>query len=402
MPASEAGSVHAAGVEAPSVCAEFPEGTGCAAPVSEAGSVRAADAEAPSLCEEFPEGTGCAAPVSEAGSSHAAGAETLSVCAEFPEGTGCAAPASEAGSVHAAGAETLSVCAEFPEGTGCAAPVSEAGSVHAADAEAPSVCEEFPEGATCAAPASEAGSSHAAGAETLSVCAEFPEGTGCAAPVSEAGSSHAAGAVSGTSGSASAPFASPCVCACAPGASSWRSTGDCAASAESGAPHSAQTAFRTRPQSISTEPFTLPVNTRRHSPFAAIGDRRQLVCLQFAPLDIAGIERGDQAVLAAAVAAHFSQRRGIVLVPAPADQRRPQSRRARRAGGEAERADQSPPFQAGVPGVISLNRAQHDQRPSVIVAQHTLHLLFGGYAPSNAGMQRTSVGVATIFSQEWM
>ena len=124
----------------------------------------------------------------------------------------------------------------------------------------------------------------------------------------------------------------------------------------------------------------------------AIGDRRQLVCLQFAPLDIAGIERGDQAVLAAAVAAHFSQRRGIVLVPAPADQRRPQSRRARRAGGEAERADQSPPFQAGVPGVISLNRAQHDQRPSVIVAQHTLHLLFGGYAPSNAGMQRTSVG----------
>ena len=107
---------------------------------------------------------------------------------------------------------------------------------------------------------------------------------------------------------------------------------------------------------------------------AGIDDHQKLVLLQFPALDVPGVERGDEGILAAAVAAQGAERSGKVIVPPPAHQRRAQRRRPRRAGGQTQRSHQCSPLQARVAAEALFERAEHDQRPAVIVAQHTLHL----------------------------
>ena len=107
---------------------------------------------------------------------------------------------------------------------------------------------------------------------------------------------------------------------------------------------------------------------------AGIDDHQKLVFFQFPALYVPGVERGDEGMLAAAVAAQGPERSGKVIVPPPAHQRRAQRRRPRRAGGQTQRSHQCSPLQARVAAEALFERAEHDQRPAVIVAQHTLHL----------------------------
>ena len=107
---------------------------------------------------------------------------------------------------------------------------------------------------------------------------------------------------------------------------------------------------------------------------AGIDDHQKLVFLQFPALYVPGVERGDEGILAAAIAAQGAERSGKVIVPPPAHQRRAQRQRPRRAGGQTQRSHQCSPLQARVAAEALFERAEHDQRPAVIVAQHTLHL----------------------------
>ena len=107
---------------------------------------------------------------------------------------------------------------------------------------------------------------------------------------------------------------------------------------------------------------------------AGIDDHQKLVFLQFPALYVPGVERGDEGILAAAIAAQGAERSGKVIVPPPAHQRRAQRQRPRRAGCQTQRSHQCSPLQARVAAEALFERAEHDQRPAVIVAQHTLHL----------------------------